>query len=298
MERHFLSLKDIEKDALKILEVSSDLKKDRQMGNRWLKGEIIGLLFEKPSTRTRVSFEVAIRELGGEALYLSGGETQLGRGETLADTARVLSRYLDGLIVRTYGQERLEELANHSTIPIINALTDLLHPCQILSDLFTIKEKKGTWEGIKIVYIGDGNNVCNSWIVAGEIFHLNLIISTPETHTPPIEKLKEKGLVKNEPIIIHDPREAVKDADVVYTDVWVSMGEKEKEEEVFYPYQVNASLLSLAHPDCIVMHCLPAHRGKEITDEVMDGENSVVWDQAENRLHVGKGIILWAMNKI
>lgn len=301
MKRDFLSLKDIQGEGEKIIRTAEILKKKRKEGKgkeKFLDSTTWGLLFEKPSTRTRVSFQVGIQELGGEVVYLPYTETQLQRGEDIRDTARVLSRYLDGLIVRTYSQEGLEELASFSSIPVINALTDLLHPCQILSDLLTIKEKKGGWKEIKIVYLGDGNNICNSWIIAGEIFSLHLVISTPPLYSPPLKTLKEKGLLTREPVMVSDPREAVKDADVIYTDVWVSMGDKEKREEVFYPYQVNSSLLELARPDCLVMHCLPAHRGKEITEEVIEGPRSIVWDQAENRLHVGKAILLWIMGKL
>ncbi len=301
MKRDFLSLRDIKGEGEKIIQAAEVLKKRRREGKRkekFLNSTHWGLLFEKPSTRTRVSFQVGIKELGGETIYLPGTDTQLQRGESLADTARVLSRYLDGLVVRTYSQERLEELAKYASIPIINALTDLLHPCQILSDLFTIRERKGGWEGVRIVYLGDGNNVCNSWIIASEIFQLDLVVSTPSSYSPPLSVLKEKGLITQKPILIEDPREAVKDAEVIYTDVWVSMGDGEKQEELFYPYQVNSSLLELARADCLVMHCLPAHRGKEITGEVMEGSHSLVWEQAENRLHVGKAILLWVTGKL
>ncbi len=302
-KRDFLTLGSLQiEDFENIFLVSQELKKRRKKEERiipLLKGKFLGMIFEKPSTRTRVSFQVAMEELDGRAIYLSGRETQLGRGETVGDTAKVLSGYLDILLLRTFAQERVEEMAKNASIPVINGLSDFLHPCQVISDIFTIKEKKGEYKGIKVVYVGDGNNVCHSWILAYQTLDFELVISTPPEFQPQWEKLESRGWLKKKPSYIPDPYEAVKGAEVLYTDVWTSMGmEREEErEKKFFPYQVNSSLLARASPECLVMHCLPAHRGKEITDEVLDGKNSVVWEEAENRLHVQKGIILWCMEK-
>ena len=302
-KRDFITLANLkEKDFQEIFRLSREIKKRRKRGEKiipLLRGKFMGMIFEKPSTRTRVSFQVAIEELGGTAIYLSGKEMQLGRGETIADTARVLSRYLDLILIRTFGQERVEEMAEYATVPVINGLTDLLHPCQIISDLFTILEKRGTYQNLKIAYLGDGNNVCHSWIIASTILGLDLHIATPPSYSPHVEELKRRGLLgeKENFHLYEEPEKAIENAHIIYTDVWVSMGQKDEEErkKVFPPYQVNSQILSLASPDCLVMHCLPAHRGEEITEEVIDGGKSIVWDQAENRLHVQKGIILWVM---
>jgi ornithine carbamoyltransferase len=262
---------------------------------RPLTGKTLGMIFDKSSTRTRISFEVGMFQLGGIALFLSSRDTQIGRGETIPDTARIMSRYLDGIMIRTYAQEAVEEFARYATIPVINGLTDLLHPCQILSDLFTIMEKKGTYEGLKIAYIGDGNNVANSWLNAAARLPFRLALACPENYAPNPFILKraskeaEKGVT-----LCLKPEEAASDADVIYTDVWASMGqeaEKEKRAKIFKTYQVNKKLLESAKKDAIVMHCLPAHRDEEITAEVIDGPQSVVMDQAENRLHVQKAIM-------
>jgi ornithine carbamoyltransferase len=260
-----------------------------------LKQKTLGMIFDKHSTRTRISFEVGMYQLGGSALFLSSRDIQIGRGETIADTARIMSRYLDGIMIRTYSQKSVEEFARFATIPVINALTDLLHPCQVLSDLFTIIEKFGGYQGLKIAYIGDGNNMANSWIVAASRLPFRLDLACPEGYHP------DRGILRRGMdeaplgIALHgDPVEAVTDADVVYTDVWVSMGqEKEREERLkrFHAYQVNQALLNKAQDNAIVMHCLPAHRGEEIAAEVIDGPRSVVFDQAENRLHVQKALL-------
>ncbi|HXG30748.1 MAG TPA: ornithine carbamoyltransferase [Thermodesulfobacteriota bacterium] len=299
MPRHLLSIFDLQKREIdSIIERAFRLKALKRGGKKTssrLKGKVVGMVFEKPSTRTRVSFEVAIIDLGGSAVYLSPGDMQLGRGETIADTARVLSSYLDGLVIRTYGQEKIEEFARHSSVPVINALTDLEHPCQIVSDLFTIKEKGLDIEKIKLAYIGDGNNIANSLIGAAAIYGFNLIMATPKGYEPNESVLRRaRGCKRGRIEVVSDPKEAAKNADVLYTDVWVSMGQEEetgKRLRTFKPYQLNGRLLSHARPDVLIMHCLPAHRGEEITDDVVDGPNSIVFDQAENRLHVGKAIL-------
>ena len=260
-----------------------------------LTGKTLGMIFEKASTRTRLSFEVGMYQLGGLAVFLNTSDTQLGRGETVSDTAKIMSRYLDGIMIRTFAQKTVEDLAAHADIPVINGLTDLLHPCQILSDLFTIMEKKGDYRGLKIAYIGDGNNIANSWINAASRLPLKLALACPEGYEPDSELLARGRNETREGIYLcRDPEEAVEKADVVYTDVWASMGqeaEREHRSRVFKTYQVNENLLSHAQEDYIVMHCLPAHRGEEITSGVIDGPHSVVLDQAENRLHVQKAIL-------
>jgi len=269
------------------------LKEGREHAS--LKGKTLGMIFDKSSTRTRISFEVGMYQLGGIALFLNSKDTQIGRGETIADSARMMSRYLNGIMIRTFAQEAVEELAGYATIPVINGLTDLLHPCQILADLYTIIEKKKTYEGVKVAYIGDGNNVANSWIEAACLLPLELTLACPENYDPHPQVLQRcaatgKGNVK----IYRDPFEAARDADVLYTDVWTSMGQEEESRErqrIFKNYQINEALLQVAKKDAIVMHCLPAHRGEEITAAVIDGPQSVVIDEAENRLHVQKAVL-------
>lgn len=297
--RHLLTLYDFTKEELNLfLKAGEDLKLKSKMGEKTpiLSGKKLGMIFEKPSTRTRVSFEVAMYELGGHAIYLSSNELQLKRGETIADTARVLSRYLDGIMARVFSHKDLVELANHSTIPVINGLSDMFHPCQVLGDLLTIKEKKGKLEGIKLTYVGDGNNVCHSLMIGGVKMGLKVVVSTPKDYQPDPEVIKmAKECEKDggELHLIEDPVEAVKDSDVIYTDVWVSMGQEDSEikKKKLLPYQVNKELVKYAKEDFIFMHCLPAHRGEEVVDEVIDSTNSVVFDQAENRLHIQKGIL-------
>lgn len=260
-----------------------------------LQGKTAGLVFDKPSTRTRVSFEAAMIQLGGVPMYIQSGDTQIKRQEPVEDTARVLSRYLDALVVRTFSQEFVEDLAREASIPIINALTDMYHPCQVLSDLLTVIELKGGYEGVKIVWIGDGNNVAHSWISAAAILGLDLVLACPDDHQPEqtvLDKVKNSsaGSVK----VVSDPREAAVGADVLYTDVWASMGQEEESDErmkSFEGYVVDQALVNLAAKDVSVMHCLPAHRGEEITAGVLEGPNSVVWDQAENKLHMHKAIL-------
>jgi ornithine carbamoyltransferase len=260
-----------------------------------LAGKTLGMIFDKSSTRTRLSFEAGMYQLGGLAIYLNSRDTQLGRGETIADTARIVSRYLDAVMIRTFAQETVEEFARHATIPIINGLTDLMHPCQIVSDLFTIVEKKGTYEGLKIAYVGDGNNVANSWIDAAARLPFKLALACPKGYDPDA-RILERGKKKaaRGVSLYRDPVWAVKNADVVYTDVWASMGQEAEQEaraKIFESYQVNRKLMKHAKSDAIVMHCLPAHRDEEISAEILDGPRSVVWDEAENRLHVQKAIL-------
>ena len=298
MNKDFLSVYDLTRNDFEIIfEKARRLKKMLREGIPYapLSGKTLGMIFEKSSTRTRISFEVGIYQLGGTALFLSSRDTQLGRGENISDTARVMSRYLDAIVIRTYSQEFVEEFAKFATIPVINGLTDREHPCQILSDLFTIMEKKGRCEGLKVSYIGDGNNIVNSWIDAAARIPFQLSLACPE-HYEPDEEILARGMREAiRGITLHrDPLDAVSDADVIYTDVWTSMGqeaEKDERTKVFQSYQINSSLLARARDNAIVMHCLPAHRGEEITDEVIDGPHSVVIDQAENRLHVQKAIM-------
>ena len=299
MNKDLLSVADISKNDLeKIFELSAKLKKEREQSDyKPLAGKSIGMIFAKASTRTRVSFEVGITELGGYPLYMDQGKMQVERGESVADTAKVLSRYLHGVVIRTYSHADVEELAAESTMPIINALTDDFHPCQILTDLFTIYEYSGKVEGIKLVYVGDGdNNMANSFILAAGLAGLELVIASPEKYRPNLE------LMKRFPNIVweKDPIKAVENADYIYTDVWVSMGfEDEKTErfEILKDYQVNSRLVGAASDDVKVLHCLPAHRGEEISAEVLDSDKAIVFDQAENRLHVQKAVLALLFDK-
>jgi ornithine carbamoyltransferase len=296
MKKDFLTVWDLSaEETAGLLDRAVQLKSGKDAASCPLIGRSVGLLFEKPSTRTRVSFEVGIYQLGGQAIGLNPSELQLGRGETMADTARTLSRYLSAIMIRTFAHSTLETFAASASIPVINGLSDMHHPCQILADLLTICEKKGGLRGLKVAFIGDGNNVCNSLIEAASRMEFNLTVATPEGFEPDagiLEKAKEAA--RSEIVVIRDPREAAGMADVVYTDVWVSMGQEgvsgEKKEK-FRDYQINGRLLSCSKKDVIVLHCLPAHRGEEITDEVMDGPRSVVFDQAENRLHAQKALL-------
>ncbi len=294
MPRNFLRISDIDKDDFEhLFKRSAELKaaKKAAKATHTLAGKSIALIFEKLSTRTRVSFEVAINDLGANSLYLNPNDLQLGRGETVEDTAKVLSSYLDGVILRLFEQQKLEEFAKHSTIPVINALTDLGHPTQIVADLFTIKEKGLDVGNMKLAFIGDGNNVANSFIGAAEVLGFKLAIATPRGYEPDLSSLGFSGEGVE---VTNDPGEAVSGADVIYTDVWVSMGQEEgtdKRMKMFRPYQVNGELLAKASKDALVMHCLPAHRGEEITAEVADGPQSIIFDQAENKLHAGKAIL-------
>jgi ornithine carbamoyltransferase len=298
MKKDLLNLIDLAppefEDLFRLAGRLKDLHR-RGVPHRSLAGKMLGLIFDKSSTRTRLSFEAGMFQLGGTATFLSRKDIQLGRGETIADTARVMSRFLDGVVIRTFGQEIVDEFARHAESPVINGLTDLLHPCQILGDLFTILEKNGTCAGIKVAYVGDGNNVANSWINAAARLPFRLSLACPAGYEPD-RAILERGM-KESPEgveLLRDPAEAVRGADVVYTDVWASMGQEEEAEArkaVFRGYQVNDALLSLAKKEVLVMHCLPAHRGEEITGEVIDGPRSIVFDQAENRMHIQKAIL-------
>ena len=293
MKKDFLKLSDLTKgDALELINQAAELKefKEKQTAHRPLEGKTLGMIFNKNSTRTRISFEVGMFELGGHSLFLTPDQMQLGRGETIADSARVLSRYLDGILIRTFDFKEVEELAKHASIPVINGLTDLNHPVQVLSDLFTIHEKLGRLDRIKIAYVGDGNNVAYSWITAATMFNLRLSVGCPASCKP---ELPKEISIPDSIEITKDPATAVKDADVIYTDVWISMGEEETEKKVslLKPYQINQSLVDAAKKDVLVMHCLPAHREMEITSEVLEGKHSIVFDQAENRLHMQKALL-------
>lgn len=303
--RDFLSIHDYSpEEVLYILEVALKLKAMQKAGepHPFLGGKTLGMIFQKPSTRTRVSFEVGMYQLGGHALFLSPADLQIGRGETIKDTALTLSRYLDGIMIRTYGHDEVMELAKHATIPIINGLTDLLHPCQVMGDMMTILEHKRTLKGIKLAFVGDGNNMAHSLLFGGARTGMDVVVACPQGFEPDqeiIQTAKRDALETGARLeVVFDPREAVHDADVIYTDVWSSMGQekeaKEKEKN-FVDYQVNHQMLRLAKPDVMVMHCLPAKRGREITDEVIDGPHSVVWDEAENRLHMQKAVMALVM---
>ncbi|MBU1048082.1 MAG: ornithine carbamoyltransferase [Candidatus Omnitrophica bacterium] len=306
MNKNLLSIKDINKQDINLLfQMASELKTRRKRGEKiihLLDGKSLGLLFEKLSTRTRISFEIAIRELGGNSLFLQSEQLQLKRGETLSDAAKIFSLYLDALAVRTYNHDNLTKLAENSSIPVINALSDFSHPCQILSDMFTIKEKVGKLEDVKLTYIGAGNNVCNSLIYGSAKTGINLTISSPKGYEPSsgiledAQKINPKCKIK----LLSNPIEAVKNADVIYTDVWVSMGEEEQKKarlNAFRDFQINEKLVKAAKKHVLVMHCLPAHRGEEITSEVLDGTHSIVWEQAENKLHAQKALLVLLLGK-
>jgi ornithine carbamoyltransferase len=298
--KHLASLHDLTKEEIwQILKTAETLKIKQKTGERHelLYGKTLAMIFQKPSTRTRVSFEVGMKQLGGHALYLSSTDLQLGRGETVGDTGAVLARYCDGIMARVFSHDNIIELCKHSTVPVINGLSDLLHPCQCLADLETILEKKQDFKGLKLAFVGDGNNVCHSLMFGSAKVGMDMTVVCPKGYEPDkqIEKMALEDGLKLE--ITNDPK-GVKGADVIYTDVWASMG-KDKEHDdrvkVFKPYQVNEKLVSQAQDDCIVMHCLPAHRGEEITDEVVDGPHSVVLDQAENRNHAQKAVMALLM---
>ncbi len=297
-----LDLMDIEK----IFKLSKKLKNLLKNGEKhhYLDGKTLGMIFTKSSTRTRVSFETGIYQLGGKSIFLNSNDIQLGRGETICDTAKVLSRYVDGIMIRTYKHSDAEDLARYGSIPVINGLTDLLHPCQVLADLFTIYEYKGPLKGLKLAYIGDGNNVANSLLNGCSKVGMDISIASPERYgcNPRIidNAKKQSAQSGSKVVITKDPVEAIRDADAVYTDTWVSMGqedEKEKRLRLFMPYRIDSKLFSYAKDNAVFLHCLPAYRGFEMTEEIIDGPNSVVFDEAENRLHVQKAIMIMTMER-
>jgi len=303
VKNHFLCLSDWSASELDaIFTLTAELKEKQKQGiaHPLLAGKTLGMIFEKSSTRTRISFEVGMYQLGGHALFLSSQTTQIGRGEPIKDTARVMSRYVDGIMIRSYSQAGVSELAEYSDVPVINALTDSYHPCQIMADLFTVLEHKGSYKDQVYCWIGDGNNMANSWINAAAVFGFELRIATPrgyEADAWVIERAQQRGAKL---IFTNDPLEAATNADVLNTDVWASMGqegEQAKRELDFAGFQLNADVVAVANNDCLVLHCLPAHRGEEITDEVIEGQHSVVFDEAENRLHVQKAIMATLMAK-
>jgi ornithine carbamoyltransferase len=298
MARHFLALHDFnEIELYGMLTLARELKEKQKqrVPHKLLDGKTVALIFEKASTRTRVSFEVGVFQLGGHGLFMSSANSQMGRGEPIKDTARVMARYCDGVMIRTFGQDIVEEFAEYSDVPVINGLTDLFHPCQIMADLLTVIEHKKSYEGLTFAWVGDGNNMANTWIEAAAIFGFELRLACPAGYEPDPEVMKwaqakAPGLIS----VTADPKVAVAGADVINTDVWASMGqegEQTEREKAFAGYCLDDALLALAKPDCIVLHCLPAHRGEEISDSVIEGKNSVVWDEAENRLHIQKAIM-------
>lgn len=301
-QKDFLTLRDLSTDTiLNLLASAEKIKEKLQAGVEYtpLKGKTLGMIFEKSSTRTRVSFEVGMLQLGGNALFLSSNDIQIGRGETISDTAKVLSEYIDGIMIRTFGHDKIEELANAATIPVINGLTDTYHPCQALADLLTIKEIKGSLKGLKLAYIGDGNNVVHSLMLACAKTGIDIAIASPKGYEPDadIVKVAEEAAESqgSKVLVTQSPIDAIKDADIVYADVWTSMGYEQENItrlEVFKPYQINAELIKHAKPDYLFMHCLPAHRGEEVTGEIIDGPNSVVFHQAGNRLHAQKAVLV------
>ncbi len=302
MKRDFLSILDLTPD-----EVSHLISKAKKMKRQWaenalpqsMRGKVLGLIFVKPSTRTRVSFEAAMYRLGGHCIFMTAQDTQISRDEPLADTARVLSRYMDLLAVRTFAHSDVEELARHATIPVINGLTDTFHPCQIMSDLLTIEEKRGHLQDLKVAWLGDGNNVAHSWINAAALLGFGITLACPDGYEPEESVLrKARSLGRGELRLVKDPLEAVASADIIYTDVWTSMGQEEEKAQrlkAFQPYQVNENLLAQAPPHAMIMHCLPAHRGEEITEGALEGPQSIVFDQAENRMHLQMALMEWLM---
>ncbi len=298
--KHLLKLGDLTKDEiLKILDLADKLKYEKRNGieHHLLKGKTLGMIFQKSSTRTRVSFEVGMFDLGGSALFLSPRDLQIGRGEVVEDTARVLSRFLDGIMIRTFEQKEVEDFASYGDIPIINGLTDYCHPCQVLADLMTIREKKGKLEGLKLCFVGDGNNMANSLIVGGIKMGMEVSIACPEGYKPDSDIMKwasENGKFTCTP----DIKEAAKNADVLYTDVWASMGQEEEfneRAEVFHDYQINSELMKVANDGAMVLHCLPAHRGEEITAEIIEQHADEIFEEAENRLHAQKAVMVLLM---
>ncbi len=302
MTKDLLSIRDLTASEIDgLFDLAADLKAQQRKGvaHPLLTGKTLGMIFEKPSLRTRVTFEVGMAQLGGRAIYLAPTDIQLGKRETVKDVAKNLERWVDGIVARTFTHQTVEELARHTAIPVINGLSDLTHPCQILADLFTLREKRGPLRGVKVAYIGDGNNVCHSWLYGAAKTAMDLNVACPKGYEPDADVVafarQETEASGGRITLLDDARAAVAGADVLYTDVWTSMGQESeaaKRRLDFQEFQVNAALIGLAKPDVLVMHCLPAHRGEEITDEVLDGPHSIVYDEAENRLHVQKAILV------
>ena len=303
MKKDLLKLLDLSgEDILKILDLADQLKYDQHHGlpHKYLEGKTLAMIFEKNSTRTRVSFETGMFQLGGHALFLSGKESQIGRGEPIQDTARVLSRYCDGIMIRTFGQEEVETLAKYATIPVINGLTDFAHPCQVLADLMTVREKMAHLNGLKMCFIGDGNNIANSLIVGGLKVGMEVAIACPKDYQPDQQVLDFAASVEggSKFLMTEDVLAAAKDADVIFTDVWASMGQEEeraKRAKAFEGYQVNQAVMDVAHPGCMVQHCLPAHRGEEITEDIFEFHADEIFEEAENRLHAQKAVMVLLM---
>jgi ornithine carbamoyltransferase len=301
-KRDFLTSDDTTTDELVALLDAADRHKAERRVRPTLQGRSVALIYEKPSTRTRVSFEVAVHELGGHAVPLSGADLQIGRGETLEDTAAVLSRYVDAIVLRTFAQESLERMARAGSVPVVNALSDYAHPCQALADLQTIRERRKQLEGLRLAYLGDGNNVCHSLLIACTKVGMHMAVATPAGYEPIPQVVRRATQIAAETggsvELTHDAKTAARDADVLYTDVWASMGQELEHGEralIFKPYQLSTDTVAAASSDVVVLHCLPAHRGEEITADVLDGPNSAVFDQAENRLHTQKALLSWLM---
>ncbi len=298
MKKDFLSFNDIDEHELEsIIADAMHLKRLKSAGtaHEFLRGKSLGMIFEKASTRTRVSFEVGMTDLGGHALFLNPQDMQLGRGEEIRDTARVLARYVDAVMIRAYKHANIEEFARHSTVPVVNGLSDIQHPCQVLADIMTLTERFHDLRDLRLAWIGDGNNVCNSWILSSALTGMEIVIASPPGYQPKDALINQARAAGGRITIVTDPEEAVRDADVLYTDIWVSMGDEQERAErlkALKGYTIDSRLLAQAPPDALVMHCLPAHRGEEITDEVMEGPQSIVWDQAENRLHAQKALLV------
>jgi len=298
MKKDFLSFNDIDEHELEsIIADAMRLKRLKSAGtaHEFLRGKSLGMIFEKASTRTRVSFEVGMTDLGGHALFLNPQDMQLGRGEEVRDTARVLARYVDAVMIRAYKHANIEEFARHSTVPVVNGLSDIQHPCQVLADIMTLTERFHDLRDLRLAWIGDGNNVCNSWILSSALTGMEIVIASPPGYQPKDALINQARAAGGRITIVTDPEEAVRDADVLYTDIWVSMGDEQERAErlkALKGYTIDSRLLAQAPPDALVMHCLPAHRGEEITDEVMEGPQSIVWDQAENRLHAQKALLV------
>ncbi len=303
MTKDFLALSDWSREDLEaVFTLAGELKEKQKEGtpHQLLEGQTLGMIFEKSSTRTRISFEVGMFQLGGHALFLHSGNTQMGRGEPIKDTARVLARYCDGIMIRTYSHTIVEEFAEYSYVPVINGLTDLYHPCQLMADLFTVIEHKQDYRNLKYCWVGDGNNMANSWINAAAVFGFELRIATPMGYEPNAEIIASAQKAGAQLLLTSDPREAADGADVLNTDVWASMGQEAEQQErakAFAGFQINSDLVKLADPKSVVMHCLPAHRDEEITDEVIESPHSVIFDEAENRLHVQKAILATLMTR-